>query len=130
MALQLSVAVRNARLDAVESTIGASAIARIYSAADAVLVEMALPADWMNPASGGTKTKLGSWSGVGTVAAGVGVDATYFQIFDSTGLVLGIKGTITITGGGGDMTLDNDNIAETQVVTVTQFTLTDGNALV
>ena len=130
MAVQLSVAVRNARLDAVESSIGASAIARIYSATDTVLVEIQLPVDWMNPASLGSKTKLGTWAGSGTASAGLGVDAVRFEVLDSTGLVLGIKGTCSGIGGGGDMILDNINIAETQVVTVTQFTLTDGNALV
>lgn len=55
MALQLSVAVRNARADVVESTIGASAILRIRTgpapadcaAADAgtVLATLTLPAD-------------------------------------------------------------------------------------
>lgn len=65
MALQYSVAVRNARLDAVETTIGASAILKIRTGAvpascataDAgtVLATLALPADYMAAASGGPR---------------------------------------------------------------------------
>ena len=39
-----------------------------------------------------------------------------------------MQGTVTLTGGGGDMTLDNTSIASGQAVNVTSFTLTDGNA--
>jgi hypothetical protein len=39
-----------------------------------------------------------------------------------------MQGTVTATGGGGDMTLDNAVIALAQVVTITGFTLTDANA--
>jgi len=38
------------------------------------------------------------------------------------------EGQITITGSGGDMELDNPNIAQNQSVTVTTFTLTAGGA--
>ena len=83
MALQYSTAVRNACLDAVESTTGASPTLEIRSgaapancaAADTgtLLASMALPADWMNAASGAVKTLLGSWqdsSADGTGSAG------------------------------------------------------------
>ena len=83
MALQYSTAVRNACLDAVESTTGASPTLEIRSgaapancaAADSgtLLASMALPADWMNAASGAVKTLLGSWqdpSADGTGSAG------------------------------------------------------------
>ena len=128
MTLQLSVAVRNARLDSIETTIGASAKAKIYSAAAVLLCDIALPADWMNAASSGAKTKAGTWQGVGTAGAALDTDATYFTITDTAGVNVGIAGSITGIGGGGDMILDNVNISETQIVTVTQFTLTDGNA--
>jgi hypothetical protein len=83
MALQYSTAVRNACLDVVESTTGASPTLEIRTgaapancaAADSgtLLASMALPADWMNAASGGVKTLLGSWqdsSADGTGSAG------------------------------------------------------------
>lgn len=132
MALQYSVTVNNARLDAVETASGASAKLRFYTGAapancDAastgtLLVEMALPADWMNPASAGAKTKLGAWSGT-CIAAGV---AGYFRITDAAGTTAHIQGTCGI--GTGDMQLDNTDIAVSQVVTVTSFQITAANA--
>jgi hypothetical protein len=47
---------------------------------------------------------------------------------DSGGTVCHMQGTVTATGGGGDMTIDNTSIASGQSVTVTGFTLTEGNA--
>lgn len=73
MALQYSVAVNNARLDAIESTIGTSAKLRIYTgsapanaaaaATGTLLIEIALPSDWMAAASSASKSKAGTWSG-------------------------------------------------------------------
>lgn len=134
MAFQYSVAVRNATLDPIESTIGASAKLYIYSgsvpattataASGTLLASGTLPADWMNAASGGTKTLLGTWNLTG-VAAGT---AGYFRVLDNAGTTVGIQGTVTATGGGGDMTLDNTSIAVSQVVNITTFTLTAGGA--
>ena len=133
MALKYSVAVRNARLDAVESTIGTGALLQLFTgaapancaAADSgtKLIEITLPSDWMNAASGGTKTKLGTWSDT-VIANG---DAGYFRIKDSTGTTCGAQGTVTATGGGGDLTLDNITLAIGQVLTENSFTLTAGN---
>ncbi len=39
-----------------------------------------------------------------------------------------MQGTVTITGGGGDMQLDNINIAQNQLVMVNTFVVTGGNA--
>lgn len=135
MALQYSVAVRNARLDVVESTIGASAILRIRSgsvpancaAADSgtVLATINLPSDWMAAASGGTKALSGTWQDTSADATGT---AGHFRIYASDGTTCGIQGTVTITGGGGDMTVDNTSFASGQSFTVTSFTLTAGNA--
>lgn len=135
MAIQLSVAVRNARLDAIESAIGTSAVLKIRSGAPpatcatadsgTVLATMTLPSDWMAAAASGSKALSGTWSDASADAAGT---AAHFRIYDSGGTVCGIQGTVTATGGGGDMTLDNVVIAATQLVTITGFTLTDANA--
>jgi hypothetical protein len=136
MTIQFSEAVRNARLDAVESTISTEPTLEIRSGsppadtatADSgtLLVTIALPSDWMAAASSGAKAKLGTWAGVGAEAAGAGTNAGHFRIKQSS--TTHLQGTITGTGGGGDMTLDNISIAEDQAVTVETFTLTDGNA--
>jgi hypothetical protein len=72
MTVQHSVAVRNARLDVWESTIGTSPILRIRTGAQpancaaartgTILASITLPSDWMAAASGGVKAKSGTWS--------------------------------------------------------------------
>ena len=135
MAVQLSVAVRNARLDSIETSIGTSAVLKIRSGAQpatcatadsgTVLATLNLPTDWMAAASSGSKAILGTWQDLSADATGT---AGHFRIYDSGGTVCGIQGSITATGGGGDMTLDNTSIASGQTVTITSFTLTDANA--
>ena len=133
-ALQLSVSARNARLDAIETTVGTSPILRIRSGsapadcatADSgtVLAEMTLPSDWMAAASSGSKAKSGTWSDSSANATGT---AAHFRIYDSGGSTCHLQGTVTATGGGGDLTLDNTSIASGQVVSVSTFTLSDAN---
>lgn len=133
MAFQFSAASRNAALDAIETAAGASptleirtgAVPATCATADSgtVLVTMALPADWLAAASGGTKAILGTWQDLSADAAGT---AAHFRI--KQGATCHIQGSVTATGGGGDMTLDNVSIALAQQVTVTAFTLTAGGA--
>ena len=135
MALQLSDAVRNARLDAIEASIGTGAVLKIRTgaapancaAADSgtVLATLTLPSDWMAAASGGSKALAGSWSDASADATGT---AAHFRLYASDGTTCGLQGTVTATGGGGDMTVDNTSFASGQAFSVTSFTLTDGNA--
>lgn len=134
MALQLSVAARNARLNAIATALGASPLLKIYSGAQPAdcstaasgtnLASLTLPASPFATASGGSVAKSGTWSGTGSAAGTAG----YFRLYDSTGTTCHAQGSITATGGGGDMTLDNTSIANTQAITVNTFTLTDANA--
>jgi hypothetical protein len=131
MALQYSVSVNNARLDSIETTIGTSAKLRIYTgsapancaaaATGTLLVEMALPSDWMAAASGASKVKAGTWTGT---ASGTGVGG-YFRIVDNAGSVTGLQGTCGMSGT--DLILNNSNIATSQAVTVDSFSLSTGN---
>lgn len=133
MTIQLSIAVRNARLDSFETVAGASAKLRILTGAQpatpataqagTLLCEIALPADYMNAASAASKTLLGTWQGTGAAAG----TAAHFRIVDNAGTTCHMQGSITATGGGGDLQLDNVSIAVSQVVTVTAFTLNEGN---
>jgi hypothetical protein len=135
MAVQLSVAVRNARLDAIESTIGTTAVLKIFdgsmpancATADAgtVLASLTLPSDWMAAASSGSKAKSGTWSDASADATGT---ADYFRLYASDGTTCHAQGTVTASGGGGDLTLDNVSIASSQSVTITSFTLSDANS--
>lgn len=135
MTIQLSTAVRNARLDAIETTISTTPILEIRSgapptncaAADSgtVLATLNLPSDWMAAAASGSKAKSGTWEDASADATGT---AAHFRIKDSGGSTCHIQGTVTITSGGGDMEVDNTSFAAGQSFTVTGFTLTDGNA--
>ncbi len=132
MAIQLADSTRNARLDAIETDLGASPVLEIRSgaqpancaAADSgtVLATLNLPADFMAAAAAGSKAKSGTWEDLLGDAAGT---AAHFRIKTSGG-VCKLQGSCGI--GTGDLQLDNTNIAVGQAVTVTAFNLTDGNA--
>jgi hypothetical protein len=135
MTIQLSTAVRNARLDAIETAIGASAILRIRSGAPpanpaaarsgTVLATIALPADWMASAASGSKAMSGSWADSAADATG---SAGHFEIADSAGTTVHLQGTVTLTGGGGDMEVDNPAFQAGQQFSVTAFSLAEPNA--
>lgn len=135
MAIQLSTAVRNARLDAIETTIGTSAVLKIRSGAapanvatadsGTVLATCNLPSDWLAAASSGSKAKSGTWEDTSADATGT---AAHFRIYASDGTTAHLQGTVTATGGGGDMTVDNTSFASAQAFSITTFALTDGNA--
>lgn len=133
MAFQFSVAARNAAIDAIETAIGTAPTLEIRSgsvpanaaAADSgtLLASMTLPSDWLAAASSGSKTLLGTWQDASADATGT---AGHFRIKVSG--TCHIQGTVTATGGGGDMQLDNTSIASGQQVTITAFTLSAGGA--
>lgn len=135
MAFQFSTAARNAALDAIETAIGASAIMRIRTgappancaAADSgtVVATLNLPADYLANAAAGAKAMSGTWQDLAADAAGT---AGHFRIYDSTGATCHIQGTCTITGGGGDMTIDNPALTVGQQFSVTSFQITAGGA--
>lgn len=136
MALQYSVTVRNARLDAIETTVGTSAILKIRTgappancaAADSgtVLSTVNLPSDWMAAAASGEKSKSGTWEDTSADASGT---AAHFRIYDSGGSTCHIQGTVTsVATGTGDMLVDNDVFAAGQNFTVSSFKITSANA--
>jgi len=132
MAIQYSESLRNGQLDQVESVTGVSAKLYIRTGAQpadcaqadsgTLLCTIDLPSDWMNAASGGTKTLLGTWSGT---ASGDGT-AAHFRIKDSTGTTCHIQGSVG--QGTGDLQVNNTSVATGQTVNVTGFTITAGNA--
>jgi hypothetical protein len=89
---------------------------------------MSLPSDYLSNASGGQKTKIGTWQGTGTSDAGSGTNAGHFRMKNGAGSVCHAQGNCSAVGGGGNMELDDISIASGQPVTVTVFQLTDGNA--
>jgi hypothetical protein len=85
---------------------------------------LSLPSDWMAAASSGSKAKSGTWQDTSADATGT---AAHWRLYASDGTTCHAQGTVTATGGGGDMTVDNVSFASGQSFTVTSFTLTDGN---
>ena len=131
MALQLSMLARNNILDGLETFIGTSAVLKIktgappatWDAADSgtVLATLSLPSDWMAVAANGTKAKSGTWEDASADDTGT---AAHWRIYASDGTTCHMQGTITATGGGGDMTLITTSITSGQPITITGFTLT------
>lgn len=133
MTLGMATALRNARLDAITTFAGNGALLRIY--------------DGTKPATGGTPTtKLaeltcgspfaaGAAAGVLTLgaitqdsAADATGNATWFRVVKSDGTTHVLDGTVTATGGGGDLELVTVSITTGQPVQVTSFTITEANA--
>ena len=132
MALQYSVAVNNAKLDSIETTIGASAILRIrtgtppatVATADSgvVVATLTLPADWMSAAAAAVKAKLGTWQDASADATGT---AGHFRIYDPTGVTAHLQGTYGTTGT--DMIGDSASFTAGQSFTINTFQITAAN---
>ena len=133
MTMQFSTTVRAAQADAIETAIGTAPTLEFWTgsqpancAASDVTTKVGhvvLPSDWLTNPGDGTKALNGTWEnttgGDATGAAG------YFRIKASS--TCHIQGSVTATGGGGNMTLDNINLAANQDIKITSFTLTEGN---
>lgn len=133
MAVTFSTTLINARLDQIETTIGTSAIMKIRTGAppthadDAssgtVLATLNLPSDWMTNAATRVKAMSGTWQDTSADASGT---AAHFEITSSGGTVH-VRGTVTATGGGGDLTVDSTNFVAAQAFAITAFQFNGGN---
>ncbi|MEY2875300.1 MAG: hypothetical protein RLZZ373_2671 [Pseudomonadota bacterium] len=129
MALAYNVTLRNTMLDAITAAAGNAALLRIY--------------DGSRPATGGTATTLLAELTCGTPFAGsasAGVltlnsitqdssanatgTATWFRIVTSGGTQV-IDGNVSTSGS--DLNLTTTSITATQPVSITSFTITEGN---
>lgn len=129
MAERLNDAARNRQVDSIGDDFN-NATLKIYSgtqpaagaaATGTLLVTITLPADAMAAASGGAASKSGTWSA--TASAGAPTDAGWFRIESSAG-VRWYDGSITTTGGGGEIEMTSVAITSGQLVTITSFTVT------
>lgn len=128
MALTHVTTVRNALADAINTAINAGPAAgklKIYKTSidnptDAnLLVALVLTDPAAPAASGGVLT----FSAVATVNATAAGTASLFVIVDSTNAEV-LRGTVTATGGGGDITITNTNIAVGDPISVTSVSWT------
>lgn len=134
MAIQVSATVQNAMLDAIETSIGTTAVMKIFTGAipantgtansGTELFTETLPSDWLAAAASNSKAKSGTWQAA-AIATGT---AGYYRIYASDGTTCHWQGTVTATGGGGDMELVNTSIATGQTITVSTFTIAMANS--
>lgn len=134
MAIKQTTAVRNAQLDALNSQTGTSAKLRIYNGtrpanantaitSQTMLVELTCNATaFAAAASGGVLTANAISNGT---AAATGT-ASWFRLWQSNGTTAIMDGDVSTAGA--DLNLNNTSIATGQTVSVTAFTVTDGDA--
>lgn len=132
MAIQFSVAIRNAMLDAIETVLGTSPIMRIRTGSapascvtadsGSVLATLTLPSDWLLAAAAGVKSKSGTWEDTSADAGGV---AGHYRVYDSGDTECHIQGTVAASGG--DMNVSNTNFAAGQPFTVNTYSISAGN---
>ena len=127
MTHQYSVTLRNNQVAQIQSTIGASGTLKVFSGAEpancaaadptGLLATIVLPASFLT-SSGGVTTIAGTWS----VAASATGTAQSYRMYDGSS-VCHAQGNVTT-----DLVLNNTSISTGQTVTVTQFSVTAGNA--
>lgn len=131
MAVKYSEALRNARLNQLQTHIGASAVLRMYTgtppancaaaSTGTLLAEMTLPSTWLAAASAGVAAQSGTWQDATANASGT---PGYFRIFESTGTTCHIQGVC-----GVDLVGDpTDAIVSGSPVVITGYEITEGNA--
>lgn len=126
MTLSHNTTVRNAILDLIDTQVNAGTT---DAGADVVLIDSSGPTDLVtftqsDPAFGAASSATMALSAPPqTVAAAATGTADTFEIRDRDNTVVQ-SGTVTGTGGGGDMEIDNQSIASGQDVTLQSYTLT------
>jgi hypothetical protein len=128
MTQQYSVALRNAMLDQWDTLLGAGWKLKIRTGAQPANVAtastgtvLATFTPTLAAASGGSKTMV-TGAPISVAAANAGT-AAHYELTKSDDTVVE-RGTVTVTGGGGDVTVDNVSITAGQTVQVTGFTKT------
>jgi hypothetical protein len=133
--LKYSAVLKNGQQNAITTALGASALLNIYSGSQpanpdtaitsqVLLATLTCNATFAPAAAAGVLTLNSISSGTGTAGAGAGTTATWYRLTTSGGTAH-IDGTVGISGA--DMNLNNTNIAQSQTVSVTSFTLSNSN---
>lgn len=132
--IKLTTAVRNARLDAITTAIGASGLIKIYTAsqpADAntavsgqtLLGTLTCNATFAPSASGGVLTLNSITQDSSADATGT---AAWFRMLKSDATTVIMDGTVGTSGA--DLNLNTTSIVTGGPITISSFTITDGNA--
>jgi len=118
-------------LDAIETTIGVSAVVKLRTGAQpadcatadsgTVVSTLSLASDWAAAASSGSKS-FNNTPIEDASADNTGIIAHY-RVYATDGTTCHMQGTVTETGGGGDMTIDNNDVNAGQVIRITAWTI-------
>src|SRR5690349_6604201 len=129
MSHQYSVTVNNARLDAIESTIGTAPTLELLtgsapancaaSPTGGTVCSITLPPDWLAAAASAAKAKAGTWQGTATASGTVG----YYRI--KAGATCHIQGSVSTSGA--ELNLDNNIVNNGQVVTISTYQISAAN---
>ena len=130
MAIAYSTNLRNARMDAITTFAGGSCLLRIYDGsrpatggtATTLLAELTCNATFAASASSGVLTLNAITQDSSANATGT---ATWFRIVKSDGTTHVLDGSVGTSGS--DLNLTTTSIVATQPVSVTSFTITEGN---
>jgi chemotaxis protein CheY-P-specific phosphatase CheC len=125
MAITLSTAARDAACNAIVDLVdGGSGTATLVIGTTGMATELAT-FDLANPAFGASSTGTATLLGTTITDSSADNDGTAaeFQVQDRDGAVIW-SGSVTETGSGGDVTIDNVVIAQGQTVNLTGFTFT------
>lgn len=131
MTVQWHTTVRNAIVAAWEASIGVSPTVQMRTGVKDADIEapevgtlvasFPLAADWASAPVAGTV----SLTGLPAVAAAV-ADGTigHYRVMNAAGTICLEQGTVTATGGGGDLTVDNPAVVSGQSIQITSWTKT------
>ncbi|MEC4749999.1 hypothetical protein [Methylomicrobium sp. Wu6] len=121
-----TTAVKNSQLGAVTTAIGTTGVLEIGpTGMGSVCVSFALNNPAAAAASGGVLTLSGFPKTATASATCTAAEARIRTATAGTDIVTGL--TVTATGGGGNITLDNTSINSGQSATMNSFSLTAGN---
>lgn len=133
MTLSYKITSRNARMDQIDSDIGASGFLRIYSgtppatadtalSGNTLLAELPLSTTAFGAAASGVLTANSITDEASAPATGT---ATFFRLVTSAGVAI-VQGSVGTSGA--DLNLNTVSITTADVVEVTSFVITEGNA--
>ena len=131
MATGYSTTLRNAQLDAITTAVGSAGKLQIYDGARPTtggtatnkLAEFTLGSPFAAAAASATLSPTLP-SNVSGLLAGT---ATWFRITTSGGTFV-IDGSVTATGGGGDLQLNSTTVSVGATVSISSFSISRGNA--
>lgn len=123
MARKYSTAMRDGWNAKYEEVIGTSPVLELRTGAapancaaansGTLLASLTLPADFQGNSSSGVTAKAGTWAGTATVAGDVG----HYRL-KSSGGTCHEQGSVTATGGGGDLTMNDIGLEVGQPVSM------------